>query len=527
MSITSLNKISGFDKFVNKYETNKDKKWEDWLVFDRILKPGKQGIVGLFEDEEKQKYVFKMSQHINYLINHEFMIMKSLNDISPYCPHFCKAIGTIECDVNPSYKKSSNPFNTTSKYSIKKKALLCEYVDKSCKFYNYIRSEKISENILFSVIKQVLMALVIAQVKKQFTHYDLHSYNIMMKKCNKDVVFVYVIDKDNQFCIPTYGHYPVIIDFGFSYIGNMDNKHMMTSLAHTNVGFMSDRFDWVSDPKLFLVTVSEEMKRKRKKNKKVRAFRRIVRNIFYPLKIDWESGWDDVDGRGASEYALEILEEYNEVSKLFKDYSHYCIDIIQSLIILPLEKQNYENIGKSYTAFLKEWVKIENQISSPFYNLYILKGMVNAARNAQPYYINGENDKHTVKQFRSDVFEQIDKVSKFCRPKSVNFEVLLCSLLVLAQNVEGVLYNIMEVRMMEKEKEYENLPLKSIEQIYAGIEVNIPSKYVFNKDTTVFIFDSIKEETNVFQPRKEDIDDINEVHHLSRGSFLYDLYNTI
>ena len=190
----------------------------------------------------------------------------------------------------------------------------------------------------------------------------------MIKRCDKDLVFLYKIDDENQFCVPTLGYYPVIIDFGFSYISDMDDGPLWPSLAHTDVGFLSDRFDWVADPKLFLVTVSDEIKTKRK-TKKSKIFRKVVRNIFHSLNIDWESGWDDYGEKGASDFVLEKLESYNKVSELFKEYDHYCIDILQTLVILPLQKQEYKNFETSYQAFLNEWVKIENEISNTFYNL--------------------------------------------------------------------------------------------------------------------------------------------------------------
>jgi len=219
-----LSEISGFGNLVNYYEENKDIDWSKWLSFDTLFeKSGKQGLVGLFNTHNKEeggynkKIVFKISKYINYLVHHEYSVMKGLNDISPYCPHFCKTIGTVLCKVDPKFRTAGNPFQISSKYPIEKEVLLTEYIDNSCKFYNYIRSSKIKDNVIFSSIKQVLMAIAIAQRKKQFTHYDLHSFNIMMKKCNKDVVYLYVLDEDNQFCVPTFGHYPVIIDFGFSY----------------------------------------------------------------------------------------------------------------------------------------------------------------------------------------------------------------------------------------------------------------------------------------------------------------------
>ena len=47
-------------------------------------------------------------------------------------------------------------------------------------------------------------------------------------------------------------------------------------------------------------------------------------------------------------------------------------------------------------------------------------------------YIEGENEKHTLTQFNN--YETLNKVSKFCIPKNLHFEKLLCSLYVLAKN---------------------------------------------------------------------------------------------
>ncbi len=155
--ISPLHEISGYTEMLDYVKTGvkSQKDWKKWLKFHCVFeKPGKQGIVGLFKrrDGSDKKIVFKISQYINYLVHHEFTVMNSLNEISPYCPHFCKALGTILCEVEPG-KKDGNPFSTKSKYPIEKEVLLTEYIDESCKFYNYIRSPKISENVIFSSIK--------------------------------------------------------------------------------------------------------------------------------------------------------------------------------------------------------------------------------------------------------------------------------------------------------------------------------------------------------------------------------------
>lgn len=527
--INPLNEVSGYNKLLSYYEENKNRPWQEWLSFERVFdKLGKQGLVGLFKlknEGEKRKYVFKISQYINYLIQHESIIMKGLNDLAPYCPHFCKLVGSILCEVDPRRRKQENPFNTDAKNPIQKEVLLCEFIDKSCKLYNYIRAvDRISEDILYSTIKQVLLAIAIAQKKKRFTHYDLHSFNVMMRKCNKDVVFLYVLDKENQFVIPTYGHYPVIIDFGFSYISDMDDGPLWTSLAHTDVGFMSDRFDWVADPKLFLVTVSKEIKEKHN-SKLSHKLRRVVRNIFYPLHIDWDSGWDEGEEQGAADYITKMLSDYNPGSLLFDDYEHYCVDLIQSMIILPLEEQDYSEIHKPYIIFVKEWMKLENQIMSSFYNLYILKGIVDAARHVRAAYTYQNTRLDAIRTFRHLIQKRVNEVANFCKLDSLHYEKMLCSLIILSRCMEGVLCDIVASRMAEKEHEYKKLPLQSTEQIYGAIEANIPDKYVFNKNTTVYVFDSDKENCEIYEIPDDKLEIINKVHPMARGTYLYDLYN--
>ena len=38
--------------------------------------------------------------------------MKGLNNLSLYCPHFCRSFGIISCKVDPKCRKEGNPFNS-------------------------------------------------------------------------------------------------------------------------------------------------------------------------------------------------------------------------------------------------------------------------------------------------------------------------------------------------------------------------------------------------------------------------------
>ena len=514
-----------YNELISYFEKNVDKPWEEWLVFDKLLdKQGKQGQVGMFisKTDSKLQYIFKISQCLNFLVYHEIKIMQGLFEISKYCPHFCKGVGVIKAKTEPN-RKTKNPFLITSKFPIEREILLCEYIEKSSKFCTYIKSLSIDEDVLYSIIKQTLMGVNIAQNKKKFVHYDLHSNNVMIKKCNKNLVFLYKIDNDNQFCVPTFGYYPVVIDYGFSYIEDLNDGPLLTSLAHTDVGFMSDRFDWVADPKLFLISVSDEIKEKRG-TKKAKKLRRIVKNMFYPLTIELDSGWDNEDTKAAVDYVLDIFEIHNKKSKIFKECDYYCIDILQSLIILPLEEQDYSNIGKTFESFINEWIKIENEISNEFYNIFILKEIVSIAMEIRPDYLRKEKKDDAVTYFRHSVYEILNKVSKFCNPKNIHYEKFLCSLLLLSENIEGVLYDVINARMQVKQKEYNKMPLKNLEQIYATIDINLQDTYIYNKDTVFYIIDMVDETNDIFEIPETEIKNINKLHNISRGCYVYDMY---
>lgn len=530
-NLNCISKLSDYKRIEDICEKNMEEKSSDWLSFDKMIdKSGKQGITGLLKlsNDDKNICVFKISQQIEYLSRHEHTVSKSLNDLASFCPNFCKTHGLVEMERNPKLgKHTSNPFEKTPdiKYLIKEDVLLLEYVNNASKLSSCIRSKKFDDDDIFSLIKQVLLAISIAQTKKKFAHYDLHSDNIMIKKCNKDVVFLYVLDKDNQFCLPSRGYFPIIIDYGFSYIEDMDNNPLWPSMCHMNQGFLSDRFDWVCDPKLFLTTTSSEMKELKPTRQNLK-YRKLVKNIFKPLRIDLDSGWDEYDEHeNCSEKVINMIEDISEkYSDVFYEESGLCIDLIQSLIILPIENQDTDALRSSYKAFLKEWVKIESQISSTIYNMYVLKGVVDAAREVRADYMNKETTKRAIKDFSVQVHNKIDEISKFCNPKKINYEFMLCSLFVFANSIEGLFFGVMNKKMNDKQKQYDRLPLKSTEQIYATLDSNFPYNYTFNDKTKVVVVDAYEEKSSVLSLNNDQIDRLNDLHNFKKGTFLYDIY---
>lgn len=479
---------------------------------------GKQGIAGLVSIGE-HTVAYKMSQYINHIILHESAVMDDLTSLRTFCPHFCKNVALCNVPVNGNYRKLPNPFAVSTKHPITADTLLMEYIDGK-KLYTMIKDKSISDDIIFSSIKQLLFAISVAQEKIKFTHYDLHSCNVLMKRCNPNSVSLYILDQDNQFCVPTFGYCPVVIDFGFSFSNTLQQRPIFSSLAHTDVGFMTNQFDPIADPKLLLVSISEEIKRYRSSSTAIK-FRNIVRNIFSCLDIDWESGWDNYEIPGAADHILDEIEKIPVESNIFKKYPHYCIDIIQTLITLPLEKLAKSDLEVSYTIMVNEFYKIEKELSSSIYHVYIFKNIVDSARKVKTMY--STDRKEAVRIFKSDILDVIRSVADFCIPKKLHYEKLLCSLYCFANASQRILFDVIKNKNSETTQQYNELPLNTVEQIYGAIETNIEHNYKFNKSTIVNIYDSYaKSMSSISNLPTELINILNSTHPLLQGSVLND-----
>jgi hypothetical protein len=152
-----------------------------------------------------------------------------------------------------------------------------------------------------------------------------------------------------------------------------------------------------------------------------------------------------------------------------------------------------------------------------------LKGIVDIARDVRVDYQHSNSRDKAINYFRKSIYERINSVANYCTPKGIHFEKMLCSLLCLSKNLEGVLFDVIKSRMREKQKDYDKMPLKSIEQIYGAIEANIPDEYKFNKNTTVFVMNCVTNNCSRLELTSDIIDEVNNTHSIGKGMFLYSL----
>ena len=486
----------------------------------RLFENGNQGICGTFS-VDGEKVVFKLSQYIDYIAEHEYEIMKGLDTISTFCPHFCRSIALFDRHIEPKPKNGANPFIIVSKYPIKKSILVEEYI----RGHNISYYFKKNQNAVFSSIKQILSAITIAQKSIGFAHYDLHSDNILLEKCPPDQVNLYIFDKEFATVVPTHGFIPKVIDFGFSYNENMNDKYATTGISYTEIGYMSDRLDWIADFKLFLVSISKEMKKINSKDPRINTLRNIARNIFGKLDINWEKGWDnDNSGKAVSTATIDVINKMAKPSGIFKDHCYSCIDIIQSMIILPFTKKSSDELHVAYSTFLKEFNKIEKEFGSSIYKVYILKCIVDIAKKIKIDYMDDEKRPKAVEIFKNTLKGAITSIAKFCLPKGIRYELMLCSLYSVADGVEGIMYKNIEKRVAKKNKMYQNVIPKSAVEISKIVDANIEDPYVYTPNTVIVVYDGHEKCRREIKISAKQVDIINKMPHFIKAKFLMDMY---
>ena len=496
----------------------------DFLEFHSSFpRSGKQGILGLLTNKEThKKYVYKISQYLNFLTDQEYAVMEGLNTIREFCPHFCKTFGKFKVNVTSSFRTEDNPFDADAKDFISTGVLLLENIENSRKLYRYIKNDDITPDIIMSIVKQTFLADIIAGQHLSFSHYDIHSNNVLVKKCPINSVFFYILDENHTYLVPTYGYYPVIIDFGFSFNKNCEQKPMYGALAHTDIGFIPSVYDQHSDGKLFLTTVSSELK-KYKPSDVSETFRNVIENIYGKCEIDLECGWDDRENStSVSDQLLKKMNNQFRRSKFFKSQGHHIVDLLQTLVDLPLtQRKSEDNLDDLSGILVTEFMKIEREIGNDFYNMYIFKNIVESASLYKNDYISKDTRQDAVSKFKSHVLKTIDSVVNFCNPK-ISWERLLCCLLLLSKCIENFCHEKLKKLLSVKKADYNKLFLRTPIEIYEAIDANVPSHFYFDKQTELYVWDCSKQKSYKMKIHKDIIDPLNKTHPFERGTILYE-----
>lgn len=516
--------------FEQYYNQNKDKDWTDWLIQStehRELNSGKQGYTGILQHPTNKNMccLYKISKVDDRLVEHEYKILKNLEPLSKYCPHFHNAYGILPFHSNVFLYNNPLKLEPNEKI-LKRNMLLMQYISNKYDFHEMIQDENIKDICIINIIKQIILAIYLSHSYK-FTHYDLHSENILVRNCNPNLFILYILDT-TEYLIPTNGFIANIIDFGFAYCDNnpelgLDNS-LTCTLVHTQQGFTSTRFDPWADIKLFLVSVADDIRRDERRNKMSKKFLNIVRNIFSGMKIQWSSGWDNSNLKNPVFMIQELIKEHVQNSVLFSK-SDLWFESIQTLIDLPLNPMEYHNLETCFKGFIEEFVKFEERIASKTLLNYILGVFVKIVKEYRLSYLKGgEEAEWAIFEIKKAFLEEYTQIVNYHTP-CIDYDKMVCCLLLIAQCLEGLFYEYLEKRYEEKDKQYEIMRMKNILDFYNVIHLNFQDKNPksLTVKSNILVVDHTQQTSKTITLSKEEVNNIQNLYNSKNKEYDLDL----
>ena len=216
---------------------------------------------------------------------HEFFAGKEINDIRLLIPHFIITYGGFFCDSSSKVCNNSpvsglcdrGPGNNIT-------YLLIENIKNSKTLSRHIKTPMLAyeneANDMADCYMQIFIALKFGWEEKDFTHYDLHTNNVMLYdfitntnflqlfreyKENqtivpevKQVLFRYFTKENRQIIIPA-RYLMLIIDYGNSYVKNMPKNTYFSMPHRARIGMTADKKNLVADIYTFLMSVFSDI----------------------------------------------------------------------------------------------------------------------------------------------------------------------------------------------------------------------------------------------------------------------------
>jgi len=350
-------------------------------IFNSDTVQGTAGIVQL-KNLPENNIVFKVSNGVDYAIEHETSVLQDLEEIEEFCPHFMSKIQNIELPISALFFtepcKEQGFMEDSNDYFITQ-VLFTEYVSRYS-FYHFLKTE--NKNVINSLILQILCGISFAQKHCNLTHYDLHLDNVLVRQCDKNTLHIYKTDDNTTLLLPTHGNVPVIIDMGSSY--SKSSKKLLTSIEHYHHGLQPSIFDKMNDLHHFLLSslscLIEETN--------TEYYNNIYYNVlcmFSPIPLYRNKGWKILDYSLVHEledYLMEKIYEHSKSADTFYDYFRDMIEIINGIVDLPFKELSMEEVDaklpklwQEFWKHLEKLIKFES-VTNDTECVYVLKEII-------------------------------------------------------------------------------------------------------------------------------------------------------
>jgi hypothetical protein len=486
------------------------KRVQQSFTFERVFSTrGVQGITGILRVREKGKpeseakrVVFKISIDLDRSVEHENIITRDLNLIRPFCPHFVGNVGMINIPVSNDFVNSPDDeslFKNNNDY-FPCNVLLMEYVS-PISFYHVCKYLHEHHSLIISQMVMILMAMDVAQRKRQFVSYDPHMDNVLIRQIEEDALFLYRHQGKN-ILVPTFGLYPVIIDLGSSYVKAVEGNPMYTSADNYHNGLQPTLFDCLNDVHHLLLSSLQYLE---DKGYVYDFLRTRFMHIFRHVPILAGKGWKQLP-YDILDLVLKKIKRDVPESREVPVWPAFCgeiVEIVNGLIILPWIQGGNLDFKDCLPAFLGELQKIQDMkaINSTDDVLYILRETVDAINMHRKRY---ETDRAgAIDAFKADWKARIGFIISHNMkeiPKELDFELLFTSAIAVAERLSANYYTYVEVHAAQISDAYLQTSITCPMDAAKVMLQHATPHFKVTRGNKIYVWDSERETKTVIVP---------------------------
>ena len=473
------------------------------------------------DDTIIQPIVFKLSVEMNRSVEHEYMVLHKLNTLRKYCPNFVATLGLLNGFVCRSFFEAKDPVTIKNVFEVKQNAvqtnyLLIEYVS-DITFKHICRYA--DKATVTGTILSVLCALQIAQNKFNFTHYDLHSDNILMRKVEEDSYFAYVIN-GQVILYPTGGWYPVMIDMGSSYISGIHENTNRTSISHYHRGLQSTEFDPLGDVHHFVLSALSRLEKADDTQSEdfCRHFRTMAGHLmhfFRQANIWRHKGWKQLPYNIIFLFNEAVLKAKPQTCTFYAELQTSVVETIALGVKLPWQPMTSDLMHQLLVYYYGK--QVDKQVEplqlllklavedvchflsvldedpltkSDIIVMFTLRALVeHACMIKELSTVSFTIPKDVLTQFKQVTHTMYPHYSyKLDFNRSFRGASCLCLLM------RHMLYVFNQPNVKLMKEWYHNIEIKSALQVAQFIQQNTAIRYEWNKNTVLYIWDSDKEQ---------------------------------
>jgi hypothetical protein len=174
---------------------------------------------------------------------------------------------------------------------------------------------------------------------------------------------------------------------------------------------------------------------------------------------------------------------------------------------------------KSLRVFLKQFAKIESIIISSFTRIQVLKLIADQARDAMSGYYNPKTQDSSTCLFKTGIMRGVDRLVKHVDFSGIDFEKMLCSLLLFSRGLEVYLARKLGDLLNRKRSEYiSKLSVENTIEIVGALELKIRTDRQISENASKWMVIEPFKVPSEWIPKSVDIQHLNGCHSLTRGT---------